>query len=178
MINYFYNKIKGSVKESYKKSLDKLNLKKTACPNCQARGQFKNHGHYSRHVIVLLGAQVTHEVIEVKRVKCKSCNRTHALLPSFILPYHTHTYSVILKCLDEKIVQKKKIKELTDLMGISFQLLFNWIKRFKSQHTESYLVFERGFLSLTDCLVAILTDRFWFLARYFDEHRYSFMQIN
>ena len=144
MINYFYNKIKSSIIESYDNSLKELNLNKTVCPKCKAKGCFKAHGWYDRHVIALLDNQVIHEIIMVKRVKCQSCKSTHALLPSFILPYHSYTYSVILKCLDEKVICKRKIHEITDLMGISFQLLYTWMKRFKSQHAQSFFVFVKN----------------------------------
>jgi transposase-like protein len=177
MINYFYDKIKNSIKETYENSINELDLMKKSCPFCKAKGQFKNHGVYERHVIALMDHQVIHEIIMIKRVKCQSCKHTHALIPSFIIPYCTFTYSIILKCLDEKVINKKKILEICETYGISFQLLYDWIKRFNIHYTQSFQVIEKGWLSVKDTLVSILNDLSWFLQRYFEENRYSFMQI-
>jgi transposase len=177
MINYSYDKIKSSICETYEKSIEKLDLKRTKCPNCGAIGQFKAHGDYERHVIVLIDEKVHHEIIRIKRVKCLSCCRTHALLPSFIIPYCSYTYSFILKCLEERVINRTKLVEVCEQYDISFQLLYSWLKRFKEHHVQSYQVYGRGRLFLKETLVQILQDFSSFINLFYQEHRYPFMQI-
>ena len=53
---------------------------KCSC-GCQ---EFNIHGVYERNII----DNNEEYKIKIKRVKCKGCGKTHALLPVFILPYY------------------------------------------------------------------------------------------
>ncbi len=50
----------------------------TGCPACQAVGEFRRHGKYEKYYY--------DERIRILRLRCLSCERTHALIPSFSLP--------------------------------------------------------------------------------------------
>ena len=53
-------------------------------------------GTYNRGVIYYDDNNVVREkIITIQRVKCKSCNKTHALLPNGIIPYKQLTDEVI-----------------------------------------------------------------------------------
>jgi transposase-like protein len=176
MITYFYDKIKNSLTEMYEESIKELDLTHVSCPCCGARGFFKDHGGYSRHVVALLHDQLIHELLIVQRVKCVSCKHTHALLPSFIIPYNTHAYSIILKCLEEKVISKSTVMEICEKYEISFQLLYEWIKRFKGHQIQCCHVFEQGLLAFKDVLVKILNEFPLFINRFFKENKVMFMQ--
>ena len=48
------------------------------CPCCRGVGRFTRHGRYRKYHFKAL--------IEIVRVRCRSCGVTHALMPSFSLP--------------------------------------------------------------------------------------------
>lgn len=51
---------------------------RTGCPACQAVGEFGRHGKYEKYYYT--------ERIGILRLRCLSCERTHALIPRFSLP--------------------------------------------------------------------------------------------
>ena len=53
------------------------------------------HGYYSRNVITLSEIYI----INILRLKCPCCNKTHAVLPPFIIPYYQYTFGFISFCL-------------------------------------------------------------------------------
>jgi hypothetical protein len=48
------------------------------CPCCGSLGLFSRHGVYTKYYYV--------ELIQILRVRCKTCRHTHALIPSFSVP--------------------------------------------------------------------------------------------
>lgn len=48
------------------------------CPACTTRGRFGKHAVYQKYHFA--------ERIDIQRVRCHSCNTTHALMPSFSVP--------------------------------------------------------------------------------------------
>lgn len=67
---------------SYDACLKKLPLQKMRC-SCGKTGSLVRYGSYIRRVKV--GGREAPLVI--RRLKCKACGQTHAVLPSFIVPY-------------------------------------------------------------------------------------------
>ena len=61
----------------------KLEVIAYSCPTCSCPGALVKHGYYKRTVII----NGIKQRVTILRVKCKSCGKTHALLPSFIIPY-------------------------------------------------------------------------------------------
>lgn len=60
-----------------------LDLSSFSCPCCSHKCSFTIHGYYTRNIIIN-GVKYK---IRILRVKCNECGRTHAVLPSFIIPY-------------------------------------------------------------------------------------------
>jgi len=76
----------AAVKKNFQKHYDlyvgSLDLTKKQC-SCMAAGCFVIHGYYLRYIKV---AFLLYD-ITIVRVKCKSCGKTHAILPSWIVPH-------------------------------------------------------------------------------------------
>ncbi|WP_369800217.1 DUF6431 domain-containing protein [Anaerosalibacter sp. Marseille-P3206] len=72
------------------------------CKFCGYEGMLHRHGYYSRNVIT------KHCIrrISILRVKCPSCGNTHAILPSFLIPYYQYSLEFIFKCLYLSFVLK------------------------------------------------------------------------
>ena len=68
--------------EIYKKIIAGLGLHQLTC-TCKRTGTFTKYGTYSRKLRYRDEAQE----ISIQRVVCSECGRTHALLPSSIVPY-------------------------------------------------------------------------------------------
>lgn len=68
------------------------------CPNCNS-SELICHGYYERNVIIENNCKHIKKRIKIKRVKCKTCGKTHALLPIDIIPYKLCPFSIIIKCL-------------------------------------------------------------------------------
>lgn len=62
------------------------------CKNCGYEGLQHRHGYYYRTVITFF----SYHRIPILRLKCPSCNKTHAILPSFIIPYFQYSFNFII----------------------------------------------------------------------------------
>ena len=72
------------------------NLSNIACPNCRCKGNFASHGSYRRHLVTPKQASI----VTISRVRCLSCNATHAILPAGVVPYRTYSEDFVLEVLD------------------------------------------------------------------------------
>ena len=103
--------------EEYENNLNNGYLK---CPYCDSTDLIK-WGNYERNIIYLVNnkshsiviKEPRSRVIKIKRVKCKSCNHTHALLPEGIIPY-------------KQYILKTIIESITDKTDVSEDLIKNW----------------------------------------------------
>lgn len=82
MITIILEECKSLTQEIYDSLVDNLEIHQLEC-TCGKCGNLIKHGRYTRSV------KVPDDVIPIKvlRVICKSCKKTHAILPSLIVPY-------------------------------------------------------------------------------------------
>ena len=79
--------------------LDYWTNKPIKCPKCNVFGNFADHGSYKRN---LISTDKTSR-IEVARIKCLNCNRTHALIPDDVIPYRQYSIEFISELADAKL---------------------------------------------------------------------------
>ena len=108
--------------EEYEEEINFVGLK-CSC-GCQ---EFNIHGVYERNII----ENNEEYKIKIKRVKCKGCGKTHALLPVFILPYYQTKAEEIIECVEEMIEEGKSTTKIEKERGISRQKLNQWRKKYK-----------------------------------------------
>jgi len=65
------------------------------CPSCAGEGM-RRHGYQSRQ---LIDSNDDRYQIEVLRMYCPGCARTHTVLPHFVIPYHTYGARTIMRAL-------------------------------------------------------------------------------
>lgn len=92
--------------EASARSADRMALKPISlkpedirCPRCKAKGQMAYHGEYSRHFIYRGEEKTIDEIITITRLKCSSCNSTHAVLPLVVVPYLSYSVCFIASLL-------------------------------------------------------------------------------
>ena len=68
--------------EIYNGIIDRLQIQQITC-TCGQRGCMRKYGHYKR-VVWFLSDDVT---LDVQRIQCTHCRRTHAVLLDILVPY-------------------------------------------------------------------------------------------
>ena len=97
------------------------------CPNCES-DKLILWGKYSRNI----GIYGVYYSINIRRVKCKECNKTHALIPSFIMPYFQNEISFIEVAIAIKEEDNNTINEISSKLNITRQIINQWLKRFRN----------------------------------------------
>ncbi len=82
MITISSPKIKSFSQKNYNEIIDNLPFHSITC-TCGQIGQLIRHGYYTRSIKTPEGLKT----LDILRVKCNFCNKTHALLLEFIVPY-------------------------------------------------------------------------------------------
>ena len=119
MILLCSEKINPKIKEILRKyEITDYSLLNLRCPCCHDNN-FIKWGTYTRNVFYI-DEIIRYDVITIQRVRCKGCGHTHALLPSFIVPYKLNLLDVILSSLNGDTISN----------NISLDLVMNWNKQF------------------------------------------------
>ena len=121
---YNLNKL-NIVKKEIKKYEEECNYGYIECPCCSS-DKLIGHGSYERNVIIYNECRR----IKIKRVMCKECGKTHALIPYFLIPYYQHEKTFIYRVCEEKILKETGICKLSSKVKISRQILYQWMKIF------------------------------------------------
>jgi len=69
--------------KDYDEIIKRVNIFALGCPCCGNTGNLRIHAYYSRSVF--RGSEKI--TLTITRVICRSCGRTHALLPAWLVPY-------------------------------------------------------------------------------------------
>jgi len=105
----------------------------SACPHCGAKGCLSGFAHYDRYLIELRDNHpVVHE-IQIKRYRCGSCGRTHALLSSSLVPYRSYSLRFLLLVLRCYFLHKGTVEQICSHFGISPTTLYRWKQLFEQQ---------------------------------------------
>jgi len=165
MIILNYKKIKTSFNKLLNKYKESLNFGVLVCPCCGSSDYIK-WSTYSRNVIYKENDKVISEVLKIQRIRCKSCGKTHALLPDLIVPYKQLNMELIIDILLNYVVD-------IDYMEQDY---FNIIVK---QFNKNYKIYLRTTFpndSISDALIRLknnLDDRLSFIK----EHKRCFMQM-
>ena len=120
------------------KIYNKEYFKFTACPapKCGAIGKFKMHGSYFRHALYFLKGKIIHKYMEIKRIRCKSCKTTHAVMPRDIIPYNTITFFIFICILVLFYVKGVSVLKIVKIRDFSFQFIYTVINTFKTHENN------------------------------------------
>ena len=100
------------------------------CPHCGSKGNCVSFAHYDRHLVDFIHGHVCNTPIRVLRVRCSSCQHTHAILPDVIVPYASYSLFFILRVLAEYFIHSLSVEALCFKFAISHSLLYRWLDLF------------------------------------------------
>lgn len=129
-----------------------LNYGYLSCSNCHS-DKLIGYGNYERNVVI---AGFSFK-INIKRVLCKKCGKTHAIIPSFLKPYFQYESSFIDFIIVLVFARMKKNKVIMDMFELSRQLLRKWKLRFE-EHQTRILTYKN--LDLKELLCELFYDDF------------------
>lgn len=135
MITILVDKSKSFSQKSYNKFIDEHPFHKLSC-TCKQKGGLIKHGYYIRSIKSPEGLMK----LSILRVYCKSCKKTHAILPSWIIPYSNilfhdqvaiiHSYLNHLSY--EPIMLSNLLIDESNIRYVIYQYLAHWKERIAS----------------------------------------------
>lgn len=130
-------KLKRQLQRLIKKYESEYNFEYYECPYC-GNTKCMYYGTYTRNI----GIFGEYYKIKIKRVKCKRCNHTHALIPSFITPYFQEEMEYIINIITEVEVNKNTINKVSKITKQDRKVIAYIIKRFKEHETRLLTTFN------------------------------------
>lgn len=103
------------------------NIPYIECPYCNSTNLIK-HGYYTRNINYIDDGVIIYEIINIQRVKCKDCGHTHALIPSFIVPYKINVLDTILACISDDDSTLDISFDTVSLMKKQFNIFLPYLK--------------------------------------------------
>ena len=181
--------------------LSKEDLFEYDCPNpeCRAKHSTKYYSHYKRHVISLdtdaliaiLDADIEQAAINTKdicetadslindtlldvyRVKCKSCNTTHAILPGDVVPYRRFSLLTMLAFVKVMYYREDSIERTSRHLQLSWQYMLALLNQWISHLAGMALLMRAVYQERINELIAGASQK---IIVFFCSHRVSFPQ--
>jgi len=178
--------------------LSKEGLTEYDCPNpnCGAKHRTKYYSHYERHVISLdidaltaiLNAEdgidtetlrdmkdqlYSDKILDIFRVKCESCNTTHAILPGDVVPYRQFSLLTMLAIVKEVCHRKHTIEKTAQHLQLSWQYMLALLNQWTSHLSDMALLMRVVYQEHINELIADAGKK---ILSFFCGHRDSFPQ--
>jgi len=138
MIFDFSKTFKTYDADSYKKEF----LSATRCPKCRAVGRFNLHGSYHRYAAYFDKAELVRRRVKIRRVRCRSCKSTHAVMPGDLIPYAFLSLFVTILILAMFYLKKVAVLKIADTWGFSHQFIYSVLFSFRLHADRIYQYFR------------------------------------
>lgn len=166
-------KINPQFEEIIKNYENRTNYGLLICPYCKSTNNIR-WGTYERNAIYLNGNSILEaKILKVQRIKCKSCNKTHALLPFGIIPYKQFTDQIISKVLFMTL--NNSIDNISNKYKIEPSIIKKWLCQFKKYHLSKVSIIT-GKHNIIDMLNIFLSSD-GYKQKYIVNFNNVFMQI-
>ena len=96
------------------------NLDDAACPACGGRHGYVGHGSYKRFLVAENGESGR----AIKRVRCKGCGSTHAVLPDDVIPFKLYSASIVDSMRADREAGGMKVAEICGKYRIGTTTLY------------------------------------------------------
>lgn len=102
------------------------------CPKCGAKARFHRHGTYGRFITCLSTTGcIVFETLEILRLKCQSCNSTHSILPSDIIPFQVYSLPVVLFLCAQILLNKASLRHTESKTNCTIQTIYQKLNLLK-----------------------------------------------
>lgn len=166
-------KIKRNIKKSIENYEDLINYGPLRCPKCES-SQLIRWGKYERTAIYIEEKSIEEKRLTIQRYRCKSCGKTHGILPEGLIPYKQFGTDIIIEVLSNPYSKDiESIINITDY--ISYETVKRWQKQFKL--FEPYLITMFKTSNKTDIFRKIKENIIEFYEEYYKRNHKCFMQI-
>lgn len=129
--------------ELFTDTIKRFNPHKCCCPICGAKRQCKRIGSYPRMMITIKEGKRCFSVIRITRVRCLSCQHTHAILPDILVPFGSYTITFILSVLKAYLLHESTVAEICAHYQIAVSTLYSWIHLFTSRYNSWVPILQR-----------------------------------
>ncbi len=154
------------------------------CPfdSCSATGSYYSCGSYTRTLICYINDSVERYEIVIDRVECVSCEHSHAVLPSVIIPYSPFSFHFVVSLLYDYITHKYcTVSELCLKYDISISTLYRIYNRFIEDRKLMIGMMEAASKTALQFLENLANSDFYIdidyiLYDFYKKYRVSFLQ--
>lgn len=160
-----------------------FNADDLVCSFCGAKHSLSFFASYERHLVIYCDGAASDNIITISRYICSSCNRTHAILPSVIIPYISFSFHFTVSIIYDYLVHTfASVELMCEHYGIAITTFYRILKSFK-EHKKLWLgLMEDAIKSDLDFVVNINKSSFLdnevFLYEFFSKTALSFLQLN
>lgn len=155
-------------------SLAQIDLAKERCPACGAVGRCSSIDGYPRMMITVVAGTRKEVELQIPRVRCDSCQHTHALLPDVLIPHGSYTLRFILFVLNAYIDRTEPVAKLCERWAISISTLYSWIHLFQEQYNLWVRILEQ-ISWVTQAALAIISDIPSFPSLFLTQFKFPFL---
>jgi len=117
------------------------------CPKCNTNKYFEWHCIYTRNICTIINSEIVHTNVEILRLRCNSCKKTHAILPDDIIPYCYYTKSFVMHCLKLYYLEQKSVSEIVLLTNTYEKLIYKFINEYRDEFL-SIIFFLKIYLNI------------------------------
>lgn len=124
---------------TFNKYVSSVNIEALVCPFCGAKHALSPFASYKRHLVTYNKNTAQDNIIIISRYVCSSCKRTHALLPSVIVPYLSFSFKFTVSLIHDYLVHKyHSVEAMCEHYGIAISTFYRILKTFK-EHKQIWL---------------------------------------
>lgn len=150
------------------------------CPLCGKKNILNFHKQYQRDCIFYVGNYEITAIVNITVVECSFCKENkehiqhyHAILPSFLFPYHIYSSNIILDTIYQKEINQIKLNVIMSQRNISHQLLYGWLKGMKKYQLSASTILELPNV-LEKIIIDVRKNLEQFLKLFYEQYHHSF----
>jgi hypothetical protein len=99
-------------------------------PCCQGKNCLIRHASYDRYLFIFEDGIFKEEHRKILRLLCKSCQKTHAILPAGTIPYRYYTFSCIFEMLSRFFLKKESASKISQESKIPSPSIYFFVAKF------------------------------------------------
>ena len=159
----------------------KLNVEVLACPFCGAKHALSSFASYERHLVTYHNNTPQDNIIIISRYICSSCGRTHAIIPSVIVPYMSFSFKFTVALIHDYLAHKyHSVEAMCEHYGVAISTFYRILEKFKT-HKQIWLgLLEDKLISDLSFILHIINSSFDeiqdFIIQFFKQNGSSFFQ--